>query len=113
MRLKIGVLVLALFNSEAATAADWVWIGSTVDAAYFIDASSIATVNQYKKAWIRVENKDFQPIESDPSKRYLSAKVLYYFDCKAKMSVGIKQTFYANANGSGSEVYSFNRKFSP
>lgn len=101
--------------ASSAMASDWQYVGGRPsESINHVDFDSIATLGNYKKAWIRTDYFQAQETTATyPKKIYYAAKVLYYFDCKGKMLGGIQQVLYEKFLAKGDVVWSQSLKFDP
>jgi hypothetical protein len=104
---------LIIFASGVAQASDWQVISSNGDKSLFMDFSSVASVGNYRKAWIMSNYSKEQPLSQFMSSRYASAKTLFYFDCSKRTITSTQDVKYSQINGGGEVVSSQTFKFAP
>jgi hypothetical protein len=95
---KIGCLLMAL--PLAAFASDWLQL----DPNYFIDRSSISSSGKYKKAWFSQTLDSPKDMPVYPYKKYLSNKILKYFNCEERTTASAQNIFYSEAFSGGESV---------
>jgi hypothetical protein len=105
---------LALIVAPLAHSENW-YVLQASDPAWAIDLDSLAISGPYRKAWIRQDFPEPQPLfESARLKpwntTYQYALVLYYVDCAAKMLTSPQSVFYGPKDET---VGNYTAKFNP
>lgn len=111
--LPMTFLVAGLAFSTSAIGSDWQLVSQSEKAIYSMDFQSLAPVGAYRKAWILITHIEAQDTYGYPKKTYHSEKLLYYFDCSAKMLEVAQRVRYSDASGRGAVVETLSLKFDP
>lgn len=97
------VLFLVLLGfSEASFASNWKPIPNTVPNSTFVDASSIAPIGKYRKAWfLSSEEMEKDGNAYTSFKKYRSTKSLNYYSCEERTTASLQRLFYSESQGTG------------
>jgi hypothetical protein len=115
MRKIITTIIIAasVLTWNHSLAADWQYAAGNETTYYNIDFDSIATMNGYRRAWVKVNFTQEQKFSGYPVKSYQSQISLFYFDCKAKTFMSTQSILYSKFNALGDVVESQTIKFDP
>jgi hypothetical protein len=91
------LIVLLAIAPSLAIASDW----ALLDINHYIDKNSISTSGKYMKAWFSHTNASPEDMPIAPFKKYLSSKMLRFFNCEERTSSGTQMLYYSAANASG------------
>ena len=106
-QLLISWVVLASSSSVCAQSANWEYVDGDPRSTVEIDRNSIRSEQNLRKAWSRF-NWTTAQLDSSSQKSYQSEKKLVLFNC-SKREYAFRQVIgYAEPNGFGSAIFSFN-----
>lgn len=115
MRKKTKLLLALSFAVLPAisSASDWQYVAGAGEKFFYMDFDSVAQVGINTKVWVRADYLKPQETDSYPKKSYQASKLLYYFDCKAKMLGVVQRVSYEKMAAEGEVVESHSKKFDP
>lgn len=107
MNKKITIFTFGLILCNSGFAANWQFVSVGAKNLISVDTNSIATVDGYKKVWVKISYGEEQTVPST-LKKYVEDKELWYLDCRGKRLTVVSNTSY-NAAGEvqQSERYNF------
>ena len=107
-RRRTSVPLIALVGLCVAlpvAAAEWVLLSSEETHVTFVDKASITVRDPYVQGWFMF---DYSVPQTAPNgSHYLSAKMLWSFDCGLRQLFPRQAVYYASNRGAGTSVHSF------
>ena len=96
MKKIIGILLLCFGFSTNIYATTWVKLNESNTSKLFLDKQSVMKVDQFQRAWVKIEYKTIQKNLESVEKEYNLSKVLWFFDCPAQKSATSQVFQYLN-----------------
>lgn len=112
--MKKILFALLMSTSALSYASDWQYFGMANGTLYYVDFGTMADVGNYRKAWFRGDLTEQREVEgSYPKKKWQSSKILYYFDCKAKLIGAFQEVLYEMIANAGAVASTKSTRFDP
>ena len=104
MSKKLLAMLIMLFSSDAL--AEWTYINSTDNFDAYVDLMTIRKHGNEAKIWSLMDHKNIQSIGT---KKFLSVKVQFKYDCENETSRILFMSFSSGNMGSGDATHSVNQ----
>jgi len=93
-----NLLFVLLLTISSVIHAQWIFVLDTDNAIFFIDNTTISQVNQFKRAWFKLE---YSSNSEMPKLGVLSSRVYREFDCREKKVRNLSFTNFSQSNLTG------------